>query len=238
MPDADSATFRMVGAREVLLLLPGTAHIERLVVALEGAVNSNPALAFDLTKSLIESVCKTLLQDRGKDLGDDLELSQLFRETLANLRLLPETHSGASEARNSLKKTLGGLHTVVQGVCELRNAEGFASHGKYGYALSLEPVQAQLVARAADALVHFLLAAHAAYPSSSPSRRMIYEHYEELNQFIDEANDPVEIFDLVYRPSEVLFNVDLEAYRNLLANLKEETDEDKQSVDVIPETDE
>lgn len=73
MPDADSATFRMVGAREVLLLLPGTAHIERLVVALEGAVNSNPALAFDLSKSLIESVCKTLLQDRGKDVGDDLE---------------------------------------------------------------------------------------------------------------------------------------------------------------------
>src|SRR5258708_3227399 len=129
MADVTSADFMMAGAREVLAFLPGALHIERQVAALEGAVNNNPALAFDLAKTLIESVCKTLLQDRGKPAGDEAELSPLFRETLANLRLMPDTHSGSTEVRNSLKKTLGGLHTVVQGICELRNAEGFASHG-------------------------------------------------------------------------------------------------------------
>lgn len=222
MADTGPAVFVMVGAREVLALMPRAVHIERQIDALESAVNNNPALAFDLAKTLIESVCKTLLQDRGMPAADDLELPQLFRQTLANLRLMPDVRSGAAEVRNSLKKTLGGLHTVVQGICELRNAEGFASHGKYGYVVSLDSVQAQLVARSADAVVHFLFAAHRSYPSTSLSRRLVYEEQRDLNGYIDEANEPVRIFDLEYLPSEVLFNVDLEAYRDLLANFGEE----------------
>jgi hypothetical protein len=221
MPEAISQPFVMVGAREVLALMPGAVHIERQVVALEGAVNENPALAFDLAKTLIETVCKTLLRDRGHPVGDDLELPQLFRETLANLRMLPDTHIASTEVRNSLRKTLGGLFTVVQGVCELRNTEGFASHGKYGYVLPLDSVQALLVARAADAVVHFLFAAHKSYPSTSLARRLSYIEHEKLNALIDEANESIEIFDLTYRPSEVLFSVDPEAYRDLLARFAE-----------------
>jgi len=219
MADGTSARFTMIGTREVLALMPGALHIERQIEALEGAVNENAGLAFDVAKTLIETVCKTLLRDRGQTVSDDLELPRLFRDTLANLRLLPDSRSGAAEVRSSLKKTLGGLITVIQGVCELRNAEGFASHGKYAYVLPLDSVQALLVARAADAIVHFLFAAHKHYASTSPERRLVYDEQGKLNNFIDEANESVEIFEYTYRPSEVLFQVDLEAYRELMASL-------------------
>ena len=41
---------------------------------------------------------------------------------------------------------------------------------------------------------------------------------EAFNNYVDDANQVVQIFDLEYRPSEVLFNVDFEAYRELLSS--------------------
>ena len=48
---------------------------------------------------------------------------------------------------------------------------------------------------------------------------MAYNDYPEFNDWIDEQSEPVQILSLPsYRPSDVLFNVDLEAYRDLLAD--------------------
>jgi hypothetical protein len=47
--------------------------------------------------------------------------------------------------------------------------------------------------------------------------RFEYDDNEDFNAYLDEENDEVRVFDLTYRPSEVLFAVDLEAYRDLLS---------------------
>ena len=48
---------------------------------------------------------------------------------------------------------------------------------------------------------------------------MAYDDHPEFNDWIDEQSEPVQILSLPpYRPSDVLFNVDLEAYRDLLAD--------------------
>src|SRR5882724_2053311 len=143
--------FVMHGAREVLAA--GAVHIERQIAALESAIGENPGLAFDLAKTLIESACKTILRERGQSLSDNLELPRLLRETLGKLQLVPDAHVGKPELAGSLRKTVGGLQTVIQGVCELRNSEGFASHGRDAQAEQLEATQAQLVARSADTVV-------------------------------------------------------------------------------------
>ncbi|MDT9120715.1 abortive infection family protein, partial [Escherichia coli] len=46
-----------------------------------------------------------------------------------HLAFLPPSASGEAATRDSLKRTLGGLSTAIQGICELRNQCGFASHG-------------------------------------------------------------------------------------------------------------
>lgn len=48
-------------------------------------------------------------------------------------------------------------------------------------------------------------------------RRLRYDDNLEFNDYIDENNDQVQIFKLTYQPSEVLFNVDQDAYRSILS---------------------
>lgn len=207
--------FSMQGAREVIQIMGTAVHIQRQVTALESAVNDNPGLAFDLAKTLVETVCKTILADRGKEVDDKLDAPQLFRETIRYLQIIPDEHP-RPEARESVQKTLGALQGIVAGLCELRNKEGFASHGKDAYTKFLESMQAQLAARSADAIVNFLFKAHRSYRAGSAPVRLHYEDHAAFNDFLDDVNIPVIISDYEFLPSETLFEMDEEAYKDLL----------------------
>jgi len=50
----------------------------------------------------------------------------------------------------------------------------------------------------------------------------VFDDNEAFNSYVDEANAAVRIFDLEYRPSEVLFNCDQQAYRDLLSGFEPE----------------
>jgi hypothetical protein len=215
--------FAMHGAREILTLTAGAVHIEQQIKALEDAVAKNPGLAFDLAKALIETVCKTILRDRGQAVSDEDELPKLFGTTLEQLRVLPDAHTADKETGRSIRKAAGGLHTVVQGICELRNRQGFASHGKLAETLPLESVQAELIARSADAVVSFLYKVHRSYamPATRP-KQVQYADNEDFNTFLDESHGPVSILGLTYRPSEVLYNIDYEAYVEALNSHRSE----------------
>ena len=82
----------------------------------------------------------------------------------------------------------------------------------------MEGIQALLAAQAADAIIGFLYRVHAADLARPISPRFDFDTNPNFNEWIDEQNEMVQILDLPpYRPSEVLFNVDQEAYRDLLA---------------------
>jgi len=210
----------MHGAREVLEA--SAAHIEQQILAIEDAVTTNPGLAFDFAKTLVESACKTVLSERGCVRDDGWDLPRLFKETLGQLRLVPDGVGGEQDVSDSLRKTVGGLQTAIQGICELRNTHGFASHGKDATFQQLERVQAVLVARAADTVVNFLFHVHRSYVAGVPGDRFDYADHPTFNDFVDETHELVRIFNLEYRPSEILFQVDPQAYRDHLTEYKAE----------------
>src|SRR3954464_2369414 len=115
--------FAMHGARAAIG--DGLSHIEEQVRGIERAVLENPGLAFDLAKTIVESTCRTILSDRRIAFGHEDDLPRLFKTVTTNIPILPVAASGEAEARKSLVQTLNGLHTALQGVCELRNAYGF-----------------------------------------------------------------------------------------------------------------
>ncbi len=162
------------------------------------------------------------MTERKLTFGDGDALPYLFKTVTANLPMLPVAASSEAEARKSLAQTLNGLHTALQGVCELRNAYGFASHGADGPRPVLESVQALLAAQAADAIVGFLYRVHRQERSVLATVRVEYDDNLEFNTYIDDANEQVRIFDLIYRPSEVLFAVDQAAYHDLLSRYEPE----------------
>lgn len=195
----------------------GLTHIEEQVKALEGAVVANTGLAFDLAKTLVESACKTIITERGLTFDKDDEVGKVFKSATMSIPFLPPAMAADTNARKSLQQTLAGLNTALQGVCELRNAYGFASHGSDGPRVALEGIHAILAAQTADAIVGFLYRVHCADRSRPITPRLEFGDNPEFNEWIDQENEPVRIFSLPpYRPSEVLFNVDQEAYRDLL----------------------
>lgn len=214
-------TFVMHGARAAVA--GGMLHIEEQVKALELAVVDNTGLAFDLAKTLVESACKTIISERRGTFDKDDDMSKLFKAASLCVPFLPPALASDAAARRSLKQTLSGLNTAVQGVCEMRNAFGFASHGSDGPRPVMEGVHALLVAQAADAIIGFLYRVHRQDLSRPKTVLLEYGDHPDFNNWLDEQCEPVRILSLPpYRPSDVLFNVDQEAYRDLLTDYEGE----------------
>lgn len=223
--------FRMHGAREALAT--GMVHIEEQIKGLERSVTENPGLAFDLAKTLVESTCKTILSERKIAFSPDDDLPKLFKMVSKHLPFLPEFSANEADARKRLSQTLGGLHTSLVGVCELRNSYGFASHGSESQRPVMAGAQAILAAQAADTIIGFLHRVHRQDAVRETSSRLAYEDNQGFNDYVDYANEPAQIFHLEYKASEVLFTVDQEAYKDLLANyLGDDINQDNPSADI------
>lgn len=218
MADAPAARFLMHGAREAIA--SGMTHIEQQMKGIEQAVTENPGLTFDLAKTLIESVCRTILTERGISFGQDDDTPTLFRAVRNNLPFLPPQASGETDVRRRLAQTLGGLSAAVRGVCELRNACGFASHGSGGPRPTMETTQALLAAGAADAVVGFLHRIHRQDRSVYRPTLIEYDENREFNEFVDEAFESVRIFEEEFMPSRILFEMAPEPYRVYLTEFR------------------
>lgn len=222
MAEAFTIPFVMHGARDAIA--SGLGHIEEQVNGIELAVVENPGLVFDLAKTLVESTCRAVLGERSIEFSEEDDLPRLFRKVRNNLPFLPSTASSEAEVQESLKRTLGGLSTAIQGICELRNQCGFASHGSGRQRPAMESVQALLAAQAADAIVGFLHRVHRQDRTPLPSPRDEYEANEHFNDHVDDVHGIIRIFEAEFRPSEVLFQMEPETYRVYLAEFDAEAD--------------
>ncbi len=223
MAEAIIASFVMHGARDAIAA--GLMHIEEQVKAIERAVVENPALAFDLARTLVESVCRTVLSERAIAYTEDDDLPKLFRMISRSVPFLPATASREAGTRESLARTLGGLSAAIQGVCELRNQCGFASLGSDNPRPAMESVQALLAAETADTIVGFIHRVHRQDRKPPPSRSATYEDNAAFNESVDESHGIIRIFDSEFRPSEVLFQMEPESYRVYLAEFDDESSE-------------
>ncbi len=229
----NDAPFVMHGARDAVAA--GLVHIEQQVRALELAVAENPGLSFDLAKTLVESVCRAVLGERSIVFDEADDLPKLFRTASLHLPFLPPTASGEAGVRDSLRRTLGGLSTAIQGICELRNECGFASHGAGGPRPTMESVQALLAAEAADTIVGFLHRVHRQDRTAPLSPRALYAANQAFNDSIDEAHGPIRVLEIEFRASEVLFQLEPESYRIFATEFDEETERAEAGVGARPE---
>ena len=220
MADSPVTVFVMHGARDAIA--SGLTHVEQQVKSIEQAVAENPGLAFDLAKTLIESVCRSVLGERNVAVGEDDDLPKLFKTASQHLPFLPPTASGEAQVRDSLRRTLGGLSTAIQGICELRNQCGFASHGSGAPRPPMESVQALLAAEAADTIVGFLYRVHRQDRTPTPLPRAPYGDNHAFNDSVDEAHGMIRIYEVEFRPSEILFQMEPESYRVYLAEFDAE----------------
>lgn len=211
------------GAREAVEFYPNAPHLTQQLTALERALEEGSPLAFDLSKSLVECVCRTILEDRGRTFASNVDAPVLLRETQALLPLVP-AESDAN--RDSVRKTLAGLITSMQGICELRNSDGFSSHGKDAFKQHVAKTQAQLAARAASTIVGFLVSMHRGEAGVHDRKRIYFDDYPDFNTHIDGSVGDIQILDYTFAASAVLYAMDEGAYGEQLTLFNEEPEEE------------
>jgi hypothetical protein len=131
---------------------------ERDLVALEvelsralNTVNSDPAAAATAACAIIESLCKVYIEDEHLEMPVDQSVKPLWRVVQRHLELDP-----ASMAHQDMRKILGGLASIVDGVGSLRTHAGSA-HGHGRDHFPLESRHARLAINAAHTLVVFVI---------------------------------------------------------------------------------
>jgi len=165
-----------------------------------------------------------VLGERSITISEDDDLPKLFKLVSKRLPFLPATASNEAEVRKSLVQTLSGLSTAIQGICELRNQCGFASHGSGALRPPMETVQALMAAEAADTIVGFLHRVHRQGRTPAPSPRTLYDDNPEFNDSVDEVHGIFRIYEVEFRPSEVLYHIEPESYRVYLSEFDAEAD--------------
>ena len=133
--------------------------IKRQISRMEGSINSDPELAIGTAKELIETCCKTILQERNALDERNVDLSELVRATLRELRLTREDIPDSVRGADTIRRVVSNLGSIANGINELRNLYG-TGHGRTARTPSLSPRHARLAVGSTSALVQFLFETH------------------------------------------------------------------------------
>lgn len=115
---ADAAISSTLGRFE-----PELVH-DRWTAALDRR-SSDPAGAITLARTLLEDVCRWLLEEIGENAGEHDDLPALYRKLAKGLKLAPDDHS-----EQVFKQILGSCQQVVEQLGALRNKLGDAHGGR------------------------------------------------------------------------------------------------------------
>ena len=112
----------------------------------------DPEGAITSARTLLESVCKHILENLGDEFDEGADLPHLYRLCSKALNLAPSQHS-----EQVFKQILGGCTAVVEGLGAVRNRLGDA-HGKGRVAAKPAPRHAELAVNLAGSMAAFLVA--------------------------------------------------------------------------------
>lgn len=113
---------------------------------------TDPEGAITAARTLLEAVCKHILDELKLVYEDKAELPKLYGLAASALNLAPSQHT-----ETIFKQILGGCHAVVEGLGALRNRLGDA-HGTGKHGVRPAPRHAELAVNLAGAMATFLVA--------------------------------------------------------------------------------
>jgi hypothetical protein len=185
---------------------PLTAYVSRI----EAYKDSDYTICIENSKSLLESIGKEICQTKGIELEDNSSIHGIMKQAFKAL--------GYSLNDNNAKISKA-LATIALCIGELRNDFGATSHGKSLYELenqkdSIDEMTKEFLLGATE-LISCLLISLAEKEVVVPikEQKVLYDEYEDFNQYWDEAFGEFNMGEYSYTASEVLYNMDYEAYK-------------------------
>ena len=116
---------------------------------------TNPTEAIGKAKELIESCCKTILEQKGIAINSKWDVGNLVDETMKLLEITPKHIPDTAKEATAIKAILGSLKGIASQIAIIRNAYG-SGHGKSASYKGLQERHAKLAIGSSVTLVNFL----------------------------------------------------------------------------------
>lgn len=220
---------------------PDAPMLQQTFRALEKSYNDGNDACIDAAKGLVECACRTLISELD-DPSNPIKgwknspiknshptMSNWVTATILLLKLSVDKNS-------PFNKLISQYHKIAEELSNFRNEHGPLSHGKYGFLSVLTNYHRDGALLAANSIIGFL---HYSYLSIDPDIINTHEPYsffdrnnnliDEFSFFdklsIDEVTNTINvkivlskdnIYELSLTPSELLFGVDRQIYKEIL----------------------
>lgn len=188
--------------------------LEDYVLRIETYKEDNGVIVLENCKSLVESICKTILHDLGESIPRGETIQNLVSKACNKMACLPNT---GELARSFI--------TVARRLGEFRNSFSEVGHGHPVYELEenrnkITQATIRFMMNSVEQLSLFLISVYQTEYPQHVQRQARYEDNPDFNELFDDQFEPIQIGEYgPYSPSEVLFNIDSDAYRTeLVAN--------------------
>lgn len=136
-------------------------YVAQQVRRMQEAVERDPELAIGTAKEFLETLCKTILSERGISVYKNEDFPALVKTTVKSLHVVPKSLAAQPQSEKTISALLGNLGAIGHHLAEMRNQSG-TGHGKSTEHVGLEKKHAKLAVGAAATLAVFLYECHEA----------------------------------------------------------------------------
>ncbi|MEG3973504.1 abortive infection family protein [Microcoleus sp. herbarium8] len=164
--------------------------------------------AVGCAKSLIECICKTILDEQNHVYEKDSNVNQLVKKTCIALKIENDLVCQFANAMVTASQKLG----------EIRNAIDTSSHG---HSLSsekskkLEGITVYFLINSVETIACFLLEFYEIeHPLRNQPEDKSYDSFQDFNDYLDNLYGDINVVGVSYPPSELLYLIDQIAYQN------------------------
>ena len=141
------------------------SYVAQQVTRMEAAISNDPDLAIGTAKEFIETICRTILQERGISISENDDVPRLVKRVVNSLPVVPAGIENLSRWEDVVVRLVNNLSSLGWSLAELRNAFG-TGHGKRAGHIGLDTHHAQLAVRMATTVGVFLYEVHKENPVS------------------------------------------------------------------------
>ena len=190
------------------------AELSIYIDRIETHIESDFSHSLENAKALLETIGKEICKSKGLELSETSSINGVLKNAFSSL--------GYSNS-NLVNQIATALATIGQQVGELRNEIGISSHGK-----SLEEIRErnnrvdiltrEFLIDSVEIVSCFLIRN---FENGNPRKskdaleeKLDYWEAEEFNEFWDDSFGEFEMGNYAYAASDILFNVDKQAYIN------------------------
>ncbi len=181
---------------------------------IEAHVVSDFSLCIENSKSLIEGISKQICKEKGIEVAADISFNKLIKMAFDVLGYKPGEHVNVIS---------GSLSAIAQQLGNLRTNLGSTAHGKTIEELNarneaLDLLTKEFLIDTIEILTCFLIRnfenENPRTPTEQEESVLSYWEAEDFNEFWDDAYGEFPMGNYAYTASEILYNVDKQAYIN------------------------